>query len=115
MMDSDDAKQYENMLLGILAELRSEMNQEIDETAPVEVNGSMGRVSRGDAIQVQQLALEMKRRREERILRVESALMRIRNGTYGICVRCQDPIEQGRLNALPDVLLCLECAAGSPR
>ncbi len=110
-MDRETMKQYENILQDLLAELRSEMNQPIDESAPVQVDGSMGRVSRGDAIQVQQLALETKRRREERIMRVESALMRIRQGTYGLCVRCQCAIDPKRLNALPDVVLCLECAS----
>ena len=102
------------MLKDLLESLRSEMDQSVDETQPVLVDGSMGRISRGDAMQVQQLALEMKRRREERTKRVESALMRIENGTYGLCVRCSEPIEPGRLDALPEVVLCVDCAS-SPR
>jgi len=113
-MDSSEIENYERILKDLLNDLRSEINQPVDESTPVHVDGSMGRISRGDAMQVQQLALEMKRRRENRILRVESALMRIKQGTYGLCVRCQNPIEQGRLNALPDVLLCVNCAS-SPK
>jgi DnaK suppressor protein len=113
-MDSATMERYEKTLKSLLESLRSEMNQPVDETQPVLVDGSMGRISRGDAMQVQQLALEMKRRREERIHRVESALMRIRNGTYGLCVRCGDAIESGRLEALPEVVLCVDCAS-SPR
>ena len=73
----------------------------------------MGRVSRGDAIQAQQLALEIKRRREERIMRVQSALNRLEQGTYGLCGRCRDPIDQARLEALPEVVLCVWCASES--
>lgn len=97
----------------LLVQLQNEIDRTTAESAPVAVDGSMGRVSRGDAIQVQQLALEMKRRREDRIIRVQSALNRIEQGTYGLCGRCRDPIDQARLEALPEVVLCVCCASAS--
>lgn len=108
-------EKYEKKLRDLLAELEAEVNTSSAECAPVQVDGSMGRVSRGDAIQVQQLALEINRRREERILRVQSALMRIQQGTYGLCVRCQCPIDQNRLDLLPEVVLCVNCASSPKR
>ena len=108
-------ERYEKILRNILDELRSEASQAVGECKPVIVDGSIGRVSRGDALQVQQLALEMKRRREARILRLESALKRIRLGTYGFCVGCQCPIEHARLHTLPDVVLCVDCASDPKR
>jgi sigma-B regulation protein RsbU (phosphoserine phosphatase) len=44
-----------------------------------------------------------------RLLReVDSALERMDSGTYGICEKCHDPIEQDRLIADPLVCLCLD-------
>ncbi len=41
---------------------------------------------------------------------VEAALARIEAGTYGTCVKCQDPIAGGRLKALPFARTCIDCA-----
>jgi RNA polymerase-binding transcription factor DksA len=41
---------------------------------------------------------------------VAAALRRLRDGTYGFCVDCGQPIEEGRLLALPAAALCTGCA-----
>ena len=40
---------------------------------------------------------------------VEHALKKYEAGTYGICDLCGRPIGPGRLEALPQASLCLEC------
>jgi DnaK suppressor protein len=45
--------------------------------------------------------------------KVQSALERLDHGTYGICVRCQEPIERRRLAVLPEADRCASCAAAS--
>ena len=47
------------------------------------------------------------------ILRIRAALKRIRDGEYGICVRCGDDISAERLDVLPDAPLCKNCAAAT--
>jgi RNA polymerase-binding transcription factor len=45
-----------------------------------------------------------------RLLRaIEEALARIRQGTYGVCVVCKQPISKARLEAVPWTRLCREC------
>ncbi len=46
---------------------------------------------------------------EIEIARVRGALERIRNGTYGFCLRCKKPIPIERLRAAPEVELCVHC------
>lgn len=41
--------------------------------------------------------------------RVNEALERIENGTYGICEMCGLPIPEERLEALPYANLCISC------
>jgi DnaK suppressor protein len=41
--------------------------------------------------------------------RVERAVKKIDDKTYGICESCGNPIEAARLKALPSTVLCLEC------
>jgi DnaK suppressor protein len=40
---------------------------------------------------------------------VEGALQKIREGTYGICEGCGDPIDGNRLRAIPYARLCIRC------
>ena len=47
--------------------------------------------------------------------RVLRALEKLDEGTYGLCDACGKPIAQKRLQAMPDVVLCIECAAAQPR
>jgi DnaK suppressor protein len=47
----------------------------------------------------------------ERVLaRTDRALVKLDDGSYGMCDVCGDPIPPGRLRALPDAVLCLRCA-----
>ncbi len=114
-MDTTSLQKYEAMLKDLKATLQSEIEQSRAAAAPVTLDGTMGRISRGDAMQVQQMALEMQRRREERLLRTGTALQRIEGGTYGRCGRCQNAISSGRLDAFPDVVLCVNCASTPKR
>lgn len=45
------------------------------------------------------------------IASVRRALERIEAGTYGECVRCGEPIAEGRLQARPESALCIGCAS----
>ena len=42
--------------------------------------------------------------------RVERALSKLKENTYGTCDNCEKPIGAGRLNAAPESALCIECA-----
>jgi DnaK suppressor protein len=42
---------------------------------------------------------------------IEAALERVREGRYGLCDRCGQPIGDDRLAARPAALTCIRCAA----
>lgn len=44
---------------------------------------------------------------------IRAALTRLEDGTYGLCGRCGDPIDVGRLRALPTTLFCVPCASAT--
>jgi RNA polymerase-binding transcription factor len=47
--------------------------------------------------------------------KIDRALKRIDEGTYGICERCGKPIEKARIKALPYVDLCIKDAREQAR
>jgi DnaK suppressor protein len=52
---------------------------------------------------------------ERGLERTERALSKLDEGTYGICDACGRPITRGRLTAMPDGVLCLDCSASQRR
>ena len=42
---------------------------------------------------------------------IRTALKRLDEGTYGLCVTCGEPIAKGRLEALPYATQCIACAS----
>jgi DnaK suppressor protein len=47
--------------------------------------------------------------------RVSRALVKLDEGSYGICDACGGPIASARLRAAPDSVLCIGCARGARR
>jgi len=47
--------------------------------------------------------------------RVERALTKLDEGSYGTCDECGGPIPEKRLEAMPESTLCVQCAASAPR
>jgi RNA polymerase-binding transcription factor DksA len=45
------------------------------------------------------------------IASVRRALERIEDGIYGECLKCGEPIAEGRLEARPEASLCIACAS----
>ena len=81
-----------------------------DAAQPVSLDQqSVGRVSRVDAIQQQQMALAGREQAAGQLRQVVQALQRIDDGVYGICLRCDEPIAAARLQAQPYARLCVAC------
>ena len=54
--------------------------------------------------------------RESQLLRnVRAALRRIDEGTYGVCLHCEEDISPKRLNAVPWTPLCIQCQEAADR
>lgn len=80
-------------------------------SATVELDqASVGRLSRMDALQGQQMAQEAERRRQRQLLAVEGALRRLEQGDYGDCFVCAEPIDPRRLLVDPTITRCIACA-----
>ena len=57
----------------------------------------------------QEIAFATRSLLHARAHRLAGALARIRDGSYGICEMCSEPIAPARLRALPEVSTCLAC------
>ncbi|OOE91775.1 hypothetical protein BZG79_05865 [Salinivibrio sp. MA427] len=92
----------------LLAELEVGEQNGADSTIILDQQ-SVGRLSRMDAMQGQQMAIEQKRRRKERLLQVRAAIKRIEDEDYGYCLDCDEPINPKRLEFDPCAQRCVVC------
>jgi len=71
---------------------------------------SVGRLSRLDALQGHEMVLATQRLRHAERARIDAALKRIEQGTYGDCLSCGEPIPAARLHLDPAAAQCVRCA-----
>ncbi|WP_243457239.1 TraR/DksA family transcriptional regulator [Parasphingorhabdus cellanae] len=71
---------------------------------------SVGRLSRMDAMQQQEMAQAEARRRANDLARIDIALKRMDEDEYGWCAECGEPIAYKRLEIDPAAALCVACA-----
>jgi RNA polymerase-binding protein DksA len=51
----------------------------------------------------------------KRLRLIDSALSRIKNERYGVCMRCNKKIPKERLEAIPYALMCIDCKSSEER
>lgn len=111
MDELTDAEQLE--LQTDLQTLRSDLEQLLENSQEsskvVDLEQPIGRLSRMDALQQQAMAKANRAGTERRLKLIESALATIRQGRYGECRRCEEPIGYPRLKVRPETPFCLAC------
>jgi RNA polymerase-binding transcription factor len=107
-MDREDAR---SLLVARRAEIEALRAETADNLKPVALDQqSVGRVSRMDALQGQAMARASEQRRVVEIARIEAALKRLDDGSFGECLGCGEDIEARRLAVDPAATLCIDCA-----
>jgi len=106
-----DIAHFRSLLLQNREELISLEETRNAATATVTLDQScVGRLSRMDAMQQQAMAQSSRQRADVTLKRIEAALGRCDNGSYGYCLDCGEPIDQRRLEFDPVATLCIGCA-----
>jgi len=109
-MNEGEIEQIRHNLIRLKVELQ-ELSESFKETSqPVQLDqSSIGRLSRMDAMQTQQMALEVARRREHQLLKIEGTLRRIESGEFGYCFKCGEELDTLRLSIEPTTTRCKTC------
>jgi DnaK suppressor protein len=99
-----DAARLEHFKKLLLTELRRHARQVGDEQANALDAANDGAKESADlALRdvISELALKIGERESQMIADIDQALLRIKEGSYGLCARCNRPIDDRRLEALP--------------
>lgn len=92
-----------------IRELEDSMESTKEDREAISPDKSIGRLSRLDSMQMQQMALGMNSRMQEEARQLKEALKRIDNSRYGICEMCRQDIPMERLEFQLDATICVDC------
>ena len=96
-----------------LEKLLQELPRLLDLTStsarPVDLDAPIGRLSRMDAMQNQQMAQANERAHADRLQQVKNAIAAMDGGRYGACETCNAEIPFERLEHVPETLVCVAC------
>ena len=110
---SEDRKRYEvlsRMLVDRQAEIRSKLRS-LREVLPAEV----AQVKDAEEQSMEDFVLGMDfalmEMESETLRKIDEAIQRLEEGTYGVCGDCDEAISEARLKALPFATVCRDCQA----
>lgn len=105
----EQLSEFRASLLSLVDELGEQLATSRAGAAPVDLDEPIGRLSRMEAMQQQQMTKAHKRRIELRLQQASAALGRLERGEYGECLLCGELISEKRLRAKPESPMCLPC------
>lgn len=114
-----ELKEYKERLLSLRARLRGDVSQMADAALKknrAEGNGDLSSMpihmaDLGSDNFEQEFTLSLMESEEVTLGRIETALERLEEGTYGVCEECGTKIPKKRLNAVPYALMCVRCTS----
>ena len=111
-MNDAELDKFHQLLHTQCDELKASLQLAQQSTATVELDqASVGRVSRGDALQAQSMAVETSRLKQQQLRKISMALSLIESGDYGYCKICDQEIDHRRLEIDPASTMCVPCAS----
>ena len=107
-MNAKDIMIFKELLLTQRVEILNKADSFKSESAIT----SMGQGDEGD-LAVSELNLSVTLRLQERqahlLQKIDRALGKIEEGTFGLCEQCEEPLNIARLKARPVATLCIAC------
>lgn len=111
MADLDQAQLAELRadLQALAGKLRALIESVREAAKPVDLDEPIGRLSRMDAIQEQNMLQANRRAAQQRLAHAEAALRRFEQAEYGECMECGEDVGFARLKARPETPFCIAC------
>ena len=103
---------FQQLLLDTQTEIKELLDVSAEAAGVVTLDQSkVGRLSRMDAMQQQQMANANRAAYQRRLQHIDQALKLIAEGEYGYCGGCGETIHPQRLKLRPESTLCVDCTA----
>ena len=110
-MEASKLEHFRQLLLTELRRHAQHVND--DQAAALDAAGEDAKESADLAMRdvIQETALKLGDQESQMVADIDQALLRIEEGSYGMCACCGRPIEERRLEAMPTARYDAECQA----
>lgn len=108
-MDAKDLKRFQTMLEESRQALLQSAKRTLLEESTFDTEDLPDEIDLASSEYNQSMVFRLRDREKFLLRKIEKALDRIREGTFGICERCEEEISIKRLEARPVTTLCIRC------
>lgn len=110
-LTEDQIARLSDELDRVLRKLERSMRTTEEAMRPVKLDQTaVGRLSRIDSLQNQGLTRNLQEREQAKLGQMVTALQRLEEGTYGVCIECGSEIPFERLLVFPETPTCTPCS-----
>ena len=110
-MNKTDLEKYKAMLLARQAELSKGLHNRED----IAIQKTPDALDEVQLAGERELAIRNLDRESNMLRNVRAALARIKDGSYGICMHCEEEIKPKRMEAVPWTPYCIRCQEAADR
>src|SRR6187200_3750305 len=108
-------KKFRDMLEARRQEIIKRAQQTLDENMALDTNDLPDEMDLASSEYLQSFEFRLRGREKSLLSKLDLALKKIEDGTFGICEICDEPIGKKRLEARPETTLCIKCKEDQER
>src|SRR5215510_299494 len=110
-----DLKRFREILLGKKAEILKNAKRTLSEDMTLDSDDLPDEMDLASSEYLQSFTFRLRGREKTFLKKIDHALAKIDEGTFGICEECEEPIALKRLEARPETTLCIRCKEDQER
>ncbi len=109
-MSPQERADIKSKIINDLNFVKKEIADLQEKTAPIAPDCSLGRLTRQEMIQEQQVSEHALHEAEIRLNKLTFAFSKVDKESFGECMECEEDIPLARLMLVPESVYCMECA-----
>ncbi len=108
-LSQKDLKRFKKTLEDSRKALLDSARKTMEEESNFDTDDLPDEIDQASSEYAQSMAFRLRDREKFLLKKIDRALARIEDGSFGVCERCEEPISLKRLEARPVTTLCIRC------
>lgn len=114
-MNKKDLKRFQKLLTDKREEILKKAKQTLEEDMTLDANDLPDEMDLASSEYLQSFTFRLRGREKVFLDKIEKALRKIDDGSFGTCEECAEEISVKRLEARPETNLCIRCKEDQER
>jgi DnaK suppressor protein len=110
-----DLKRFREALIDKKEEILKNAKRTLNEDMTLDSDDLPDEMDLASSEYLQSFTFRLRGREKTFLKKIDHALAKIDEGTFGICEECEEPISLKRLEARPETTLCIRCKEDQER